>query len=62
MNLFDYIEKGGPVMYILFVLNIIGYTLMAWKLVQFLIIKKRNASDIYDEIVDSIKEKYTSSG
>lgn len=31
MSLFHYIQQGGPVMYLLLVLNIIGLTLLLWK-------------------------------
>ena len=57
MKLFDYIEKGGPIMYILLALNIIGYSLMIWKFIQFILIKRRGASNIFDEIVQSIRSK-----
>lgn len=32
MELLDYIQKGGPIVYILTGLNIIGFTIMLWKL------------------------------
>lgn len=31
MRLFDYIAQGGPVMYLLLFLNIIGFSLLLWK-------------------------------
>ena len=31
MRLFQYIEQGGPVMYILVLLNIVGFALLFWK-------------------------------
>lgn len=31
MNMFDYIQQGGPVMYLLLLLNIIGFSLLFWK-------------------------------
>ncbi len=57
MTLFSYIEKGGPIMYILLGLNIIGYTLMIWKFIQFSSIRKRGASRIFDAIISSIRSK-----
>lgn len=57
MNLLSYIEKGGPIMYILLVLNMIGYTIMIWKLIQLSLIKKRGASRIFNDIISSIHSK-----
>lgn len=57
MILFDYIEKGGPIMYLLVVLNIIGYSLMLYKFIQFMKINKRGASNIFTKITESIKSK-----
>lgn len=31
MSMFDYIQQGGPVMYLLLLLNIIGFSLLFWK-------------------------------
>lgn len=31
MSVFDYIQQGGPVMYLLLLLNIIGFSLLFWK-------------------------------
>ena len=31
MSVFDYIQQGGPVMYLLLLLNIIGFALLFWK-------------------------------
>ena len=57
MNLFYYIEKGGIIMYILLFLNIIGYSIMIWKFIQFTIIKKGKEKNIFDMIILSIKSK-----
>lgn len=57
MNLFTYLEKGGPIMYILLGLNIIGYSIMIWKFIQFFIIKRRGASRIFEQIIISIRSK-----
>jgi biopolymer transport protein ExbB len=40
MNLLDYIDKGGVIVYILIFLNIIGFTIIIWK---FLTIPRKNA-------------------
>ncbi|CAI8219717.1 MAG: Biopolymer transport protein ExbB [Arcobacter lacus] len=40
MDLMDYIDKGGLIVYILIVLNIIGFTIIIWK---FLTLPRKNA-------------------
>lgn len=40
MDLIDYIDKGGLIVYILIVLNIIGFTIIIWK---FLTLPRKNA-------------------
>ena len=40
MDIMHYIELGGVIMYILLALNIIGFTIMIFKFLQFLLIKK----------------------
>jgi len=40
MNLLEYIDKGGIIVYILIVLNIIGFTIILWK---FFTIPRKNA-------------------
>ncbi len=40
MNLLEYIDKGGVIVYILIVLNLIGFTIIIWK---FLTIPRKNA-------------------
>jgi biopolymer transport protein ExbB len=57
MNLLSYIEKGGPIMYLLVFLNVIGYSLMLWKFIQFAMIRKRGASRIFETIIASIKSR-----
>ncbi|BCD68714.1 MotA/TolQ/ExbB proton channel family protein [Nitratiruptor sp. YY09-18] len=56
MHLMDYIEKGGVIVYILIVLNIIGYTIMFLKFIQILI-AKRKKSVILQEVIDYIQAK-----
>ena len=54
MRLFDYIQQGGPVMYILLVLNIIGFALIFWK--SFMIIDARkNFTNKVDELAKNLK-------
>jgi biopolymer transport protein ExbB len=40
MNIMDYIDKGGIIVYLLIVLNIIGFTIIVWK---FFTIPRKNA-------------------
>ncbi|AXH14089.1 MotA/TolQ/ExbB proton channel family protein [Malaciobacter mytili] len=48
MNLLEYIDKGGIIVYILIFLNIIGFTIIIWK---FFTLPRKNA------MVRKIKEK-----
>lgn len=52
MRLFDYIVQGGPVMYLLLILNIVGFSLLMWKV--FVIIGAKNNSD---STLTALKEK-----
>lgn len=49
MDLMYYMDKGGVIMYILLVLNIIGFTTMIIKLIQYLL-AKRKASRIVSQV------------
>lgn len=40
MDLLDYIEKGGVIVYILIFLNFIGFTIILWK---FFTIPRKNS-------------------
>lgn len=48
MNLMEYIDKGGIIVYILIFLNIIGFTIIIWK---FLTLPRKNA------MIKKIKER-----
>ncbi|QKF81053.1 MotA/TolQ/ExbB proton channel family protein [Halarcobacter ebronensis] len=48
MNLVEYIDKGGIIVYILIFLNVIGFTIILWK---FLTIPRKNA------MIKNIKSK-----
>ncbi|WP_323591701.1 MotA/TolQ/ExbB proton channel family protein [Aliarcobacter butzleri] len=39
MNFFEYVDKGGVIIYILIFLNIVGFTIIIWK---FLVLFKKN--------------------
>ncbi len=56
MNLTNYIEHGGVIVYILIALNIIGFTIMLVKFVQILMIK-RNKSVVLNEVITYIEAK-----
>lgn len=54
MRLFDYIQQGGPVMYILLFLNIIGFALLFWK--AFTVIDaKKNFTNTISELKNRLK-------
>ena len=50
MDLMSYIDKGGIIVHILIVLNIIGFTIILWK---FLTLPRKN------KIIEKIKDKIT---
>lgn len=50
MNLMEYIDKGGLIVYILIVLNIIGFTIILWKF--FTITRKRYIIDQISKKID----------
>lgn len=52
MDLLSYIDRGGIIVYILIILNIIGFSIMFWKM--FVMFSLKNTSD---EIVESISQK-----
>lgn len=54
MRVFDYIQQGGPVMYILVVLNIIGFAILFWKVFSILEAKK-NISSTKDQLKSNLK-------
>jgi len=48
-----YMDKGGVIMYILLALNVIGFTTMIIKFIQFLL-AKRKTSRVVAEVYDSL--------
>lgn len=52
MRLFQYIEQGGPVMYLLLLLNIIGFALLLWKALAIYDAKKQ-----FSETTSSLKTR-----
>lgn len=56
MDLMYYMDKGGVIMYILLGLNIIGFTTMIIKLIQFLMAKSKT-----NRIISEVHESFRSS-
>ena len=56
MNLIDYIEQGGVIVYILIALNIIGFTIMLVKFVQ-IIMARRYKVALLEEVIADIEAK-----
>lgn len=52
MRLFDYIQQGGPIMYILLTLNIVGFALLIWKALTVVDAKKH-----FHETVEDLKNR-----
>ena len=55
-----YIDKGGVIMYILLGLNIIGFTLMLFKMLQYLVLNRRRVYlvvNIYNKLHLFTKDK-----
>lgn len=53
MDLLSYIDRGGVIVYILIALNIVGFSIMLWKM--FVIFKfKKNSSAIVTSILEKV--------
>ena len=52
MEILDYIQRGGIIVYILIFLNILGFTIILWKIIVFTLIKFKK-----DSIVKNIIKK-----
>ncbi len=57
MHIYDFLNQGGVIMYILLILNIIGFAIMITKFIKLLIIKRRSATFIFAEIIANIKKR-----
>ncbi|APW66988.1 biopolymer transporter ExbB [Poseidonibacter parvus] len=55
MDLLSYINRGGIIVYVLIFLNVIGFTIMFWKIIQLSFSKFRKEKTI-NEIIDFVKE------
>jgi biopolymer transport protein ExbB len=56
MELIDYVDQGGIIVYILIALNIIGFTIMIVKFIQIFIIKRRTNRFVKDALLSIEKE------
>jgi len=56
MNLMNYIEQGGAIVYILIALNIIGFTIMLVKFIQ-IVMTRRYKVALLEEVIEDIKAK-----
>lgn len=52
----EYLEKGGIIMYILFGMNILGFSLMIWKLIV-IIVSRRRKDQMFEVISQQIKKE-----
>ena len=57
MRLYEYIQQGGPIMYVLLFLNIIGFGIMGAKLIVFMMENKKKTSVIAG-LLDNVKITY----
>jgi biopolymer transport protein ExbB len=57
MSLWDYIEKGGVIMYILLALNVVGFSIMIWKF-AILFLAKMSKRDLSIKIAQSVVAKF----
>ncbi|WP_321468903.1 MotA/TolQ/ExbB proton channel family protein [Halarcobacter sp.] len=55
LNLMEYINRGGVIVYILIALNILGFSIMLWKFIELFIAKFQKDSTA-KKITDLIKE------
>ena len=55
IDLINYIDRGGIIVYILIFLNIIGFTIMFWKLVVITLSKSKR-ENLVNEIITFAKE------
>ncbi|WP_083657216.1 MULTISPECIES: MotA/TolQ/ExbB proton channel family protein [Arcobacteraceae] len=55
IDLLSYINRGGIIVYVLIFLNVIGFTIMFWKIIQLSFSKFRKEKTI-NEIIDFVKE------
>lgn len=60
MRIFDYIQRGGPIMYVLLFLNIVGFAIMLMKLVS-LYREKSNINSVSNFLYNKVSSSEKSS-
>jgi len=55
IDLLNYINRGGIIVYVLIFLNVIGFTIMFWKVIQLSFSRFKKEKTI-NEIIDFVKE------
>lgn len=63
MRIFEYIQQGGPIMYLLLLLNIIGFTILFWKIASIFEARKNfetNKNSLKDQLKGLIKSNDSS--
>ena len=58
MKIIDYIQQGGPVMYILVLLNIIGLSLLIWKAME-IIKSSKNPNELATLVQANLDEHFS---
>ncbi len=54
MNLLSFIDKGGAIAYILVALNIIGFTIIVWKMIEIKLFKSKKNKNLDQSIIDRV--------
>ena len=58
MKIMDYIQQGGPIMYILVLLNVIGLSLLVWKALE-IIKNSKEPGDLAGKIQSALDENFS---
>lgn len=55
MKVMDYVNQGGPIMYILLAFNIIGFTILVWKVLSIISFRK-NLVTVESDIQNAVEK------
>lgn len=60
MEIVEYINRGGFIVYVLVILNIIGFSIMLWKFLQYSIVKfkKEKIAEYITKIIEKSNTKF----
>lgn len=58
MKIIDYIQQGGPIMYVLVLLNVIGLSLLVWKSMEILKSSK-NSDELAEQVQNTLKSNFS---